>query len=478
MSLTQKIAKNTALQIGGKIISTALGLLAIAIMTRSLGALQFGWYATAIGFVQFVGIMADFGFAVTISNIMAEPRFEKRAVLNTLFTWRLITAVVIHGLAALVFLFFPYSWLVKQAVLIISLSFLAISLNNVFIGYCRAELKLWHATVADVLGRVILVGAVLAVAYTQTGFLPMIGATAAAALATVSYLYFKIGEVKLEINREISRDMFTKMWPTALAVMFNAVYLQGDRVILPLYTSQINVGLYSASYRVLDVVIQLSAILMGIVMPLITYSFARGEMANLRSRYQLALDWLALLLLPITVGMYVVAEPLIRFIASAEFSGAAYMMRGLSISIVGTCFGMVFGHVALAINRQKQALWIYGSDAILSLIGYFIFIPRFGVAGAIGVTIFSEIYAGVLLMILVIYYSGLVPKFWTLLKIALASAIMGILVKIIAMPSLLLSVLFGAAIFFLLTLLLRITSLKSLGQILKPRSIAESPELW
>ena len=50
MSLKRVIAHNTLIQIVGKTISVLLGLLAVAIMTRSLGVEQFGWYVTAAGF--------------------------------------------------------------------------------------------------------------------------------------------------------------------------------------------------------------------------------------------------------------------------------------------------------------------------------------------------------------------------------------------------------------------------------------------
>ena len=59
MSTARAIAQNTAIQISGKAVSTLLGLAAIAMMTRYLGVEKFGWYITAIGFLQFVGIFSD-----------------------------------------------------------------------------------------------------------------------------------------------------------------------------------------------------------------------------------------------------------------------------------------------------------------------------------------------------------------------------------------------------------------------------------
>jgi len=133
MTLTKKIFQNTIVQISGKIFSTILGLATVMIMTRHLGAERFGWYVTAVSFLQFIGILSDFGFTITTSNMLAEPRFEKRSLINTIFTWRFITALLFNGLAPLIILFFPYSREIKLAVAIISLAFFAIALNQVFL---------------------------------------------------------------------------------------------------------------------------------------------------------------------------------------------------------------------------------------------------------------------------------------------------------------------------------------------------------
>lgn len=467
------ITHNTAIQLVGKVVSTALGLLAVALLTRYLGLEKFGWYAIALGFTQFIGILADFGFTVTISNMLAEPKFEKRTVLNTVFTWRLITAGIMHGLAPFIFLFFPYPLPVKIAGFIISISFLAAALNNIFIGWYRTALAMWRATIAEVLGRVLLVAGFLIVSISKLGFYSMMIAVSLSAILSTLYLYFHVGKIKLEINREISKDMFYKMWPTALAITFNSIYLQGDRVILPLFATAETVGLYSLSYRVLDVILQVSAMVMGLIMPLITFAASRGLKEQFREQYQLALNMLSLLLLPIAVGIFTLAEPIMRLFVTSEFSQAKFILRGLSISIIGTCFGMVFGHVALAINKQKEVLWVYISDAIISLIGYLIFIPRLGALGAIGVTIFSEFYAGLLLMILTIYYSREKPKFFAVAKITLASLLMGLFITAWPNLPLLPAIIIGGGIYALLILAFRVVPIKTVISLFKREAFVE-----
>ena len=78
MSTTQKIASNTAVQVAGKIIATFLGLLGVGMLTRYLGAEQFGWYITTISFLQFIGICIDFGMVPVTAQMLSEPAFDKK----------------------------------------------------------------------------------------------------------------------------------------------------------------------------------------------------------------------------------------------------------------------------------------------------------------------------------------------------------------------------------------------------------------
>ncbi len=474
MSLHRTLAHSAALQIAGKALSTLLGFVAIAFMTRSLGTEQFGWYITASGFLQFIGIMSDFGFTVTTSNMLSEPEYDKQKLLNTAFTWRLITALFFQGLAPLVFLLFPYPSEIKMAVAVVSLSFFALTLQQVFVGYYRQKLEMLIPTIADIVARVLLVAGVAFAWYTKAGFITMMGAISFASLVGTIYLWSRMPSIKLSIDRAISKILFIKMWPTALSIIFNAIYLQGDRVILPLYVSQSEVGLYGAAYRVVDIIIQTSAIIMGIVMPLITYSWSRGDKTEFTKRAQLGLNMLALVIIPMLAGIFVLAEQIMLFTAGPSFAEAGIMLRWLSICIFGICFGMAFGHIILAIDRQREALWIYLTNAILSVVGYLVFIPRYGWMGAVGVTIFSEIYAGLGHTILTLYYSKTKFSFSIFFRICLASTVMGTVVYTLQPLPLWSSMILGALSYTVLIIVLRVTTLDQIKSLLSRTKVVDA----
>ncbi len=448
------LAKTTTIQLAAKLVSTLLGLIATLLMLRLLGPERLGWYTIASGYLQFIGIAGDFGFMLVTSTMLSEPAFDKTKVFNTMFSWRLITAVVLQGLAPLGFLLFSYRQPIPTAVAILSVSFFAVQLNQIFAGYFQAKLQNHIPLIGEVLSRIILLVGLLAFQQQfdvrwagESLFLPLVWLITGASVANSIYLFIRHGFFKLELDRAISRALFTKTWPTALCIIFNAIYLQGDKVILPLYEkSAYLVGLYGASYRVIDIITQIAAMLMATLLPLLTFHWSRGLKKEFEGYVQLSIEIMALLLLPMVGGLIALGTPIMSFVGPA-YSGGGPLLSWLSLAIIGIWLGTTFGHIALAINRQRQATYIFAGVAVLSLAGYFYFIPRNGLWGAVGVSVAAEALAGGALSLLVWKYSSIKLSFGRLSNIFLAAALMTALVYRLPIHNLAARILAGAAIY-------------------------------
>ncbi len=468
MSISRQIANNTAIQIAGKSLSTLLGLVAVAIMTRALGAEHFGYYATAIGFLQFTAILCDFGFTVNTAKLLSEPNFDKRQIFNNLFTWRLITALIFQGIAIGAIWLFPYNHEIKIAAAILTLSYIPNILNQVFTGYYQTKLKMSTVMAGEIFGRLVLVIGTALVACQNYGLLPMMAVVGLAAWIYTIYLWRQSGGIKLAINKQISQTIFKKMWPTAMAIIFNAFYLQGDRVLLPLYAPAADVGFYAAAYRILDIMAQVGFMTMGILVPLLAYSWSRLLKDDFKKYYQLSFDLMLILLLPMVAGTMAIAEPIMRLIAGPEFAGAGKILSLLAVSTLGVCFGTTYSMVAIAIDKQRLSTWICLVTAILSVIAYLVLIPRFGMYGAAYVTIGSEFFSGLGMFVLCARKTKLWPKFWTGSKILLASAVMGSVIYCVQPLNIVVSIFLGVIIYVLLVILFKIISPQTIKEVISP----------
>ncbi|OGH75492.1 MAG: hypothetical protein A3G00_01150 [Candidatus Magasanikbacteria bacterium RIFCSPLOWO2_12_FULL_43_12] len=405
---TRVIAHNTIIQIIGKIISVALGLLALGMMTRYLGQEQFGWYITVISFLTFAGILTDFGFIPVSAQMLSEPEHDKTKLFRNLIGFRLATAIIFLGLAPLAALFFPYPTIVKQAIALTAVAFIGVAINQVFFGLYQTKLKMHIPTIGELTGRIVLVVGLWLLINLKSGFIPIMMVVVLNSLSYTLILWIaakKYTAVSPAFDWAVWQTIMKKMWPVAIAIIFNVVYLKGDAIILSIFKSQSEVGIYGAAYRVIDILAQTAMMIMGVIMPLLAYNWSRNLKEEFKKYYQQAFDIIMLMAVPIIIGLIMLADKIMIFVAGSEFADASRPLQILAIAIFGVYLGAVFGHVAVAINRQKQTLWIYISDAILTLIGYLYFVPRFGMSGAAWMTVFSELYAGFLLWLTIRYYS-------------------------------------------------------------------------
>ena len=431
MSLSRQIAWNTLVQIIGKIASTGLGLVALGMMTRYLGTEQFGWYTTVISFLGFAGIVIDLGLIPVSAQMFGEAKYGQTTLLQNLIAFRLVTAVIFFGLAPGLAWFMPYPEEVKIAISFTTISFLAIAVNQVLTGFYQNELKMHLPVIGENIGRVVLVAGLWLLMREGASFLPLMAVISLSSVAYTAFLWIAAARIRpasLAYDPVIWKDILKKSWPIAVSIIFNVIYLKGDILLLSLYRPQAEVGVYGAAYRVLDILSQTAMMIMGVMLPLLAAAWTQGKKEDFRARYQTSFNVMMLLAVPALVGIMVLSVPIMRLVAGAEFEYAlsGRVLAILALAVFGLYLGAVFGHAAVAINKQKATMWIYISDALITLSGYLIVIPRYGLWGAAWMTVFSEVYAGLLLAYVVGRHVKHKLRLITLGKIILGSGLMGL----------------------------------------------------
>ena len=280
MRLLTKVAYNTIMQIISKVITALLGLAVVTIMTRYLGRTGFGQYTTIITFLSFFGIFSDLGLTLTTAQMISQPGADQNKILSNLFTLRLVSAVIFLGLAPLTVLFFPYDYIIKIGVLITSLSFLFASLNQILIGLFQKNLRMDKVSIAEIANRIFLLTGVAIAIRLDWGLWGILIMVIISSLINFLLLYlfsFRFARIKLDFDRLLWKKILKISWPLALTIIFNLIYLKADTLILSLIKTQAEVGLYGASYRVIDVLIIFPFMFSGLLLPILAGSWAAGK---------------------------------------------------------------------------------------------------------------------------------------------------------------------------------------------------------
>ena len=472
MSLTKSIAQNTFWQILGKIIGTFLGVITIGLLTRYLGQEGFGYYTTALAFMQFFGVLVDMGlYLVLLKEISANPEKENH-IFNNILTLRIFSAVLFLGGGALLIFAFPYPDIVKWSAVIVSVSFLFMSLVQILTAVFQKYLKMGLVALAEVVGRLGFLIVILLFIFYQ-GNLPalMLGNVANTFIYLV-ILWFLIKKyVKIQWSFDFGywKLVIKKTWPIALGIAFNLVYFRADTIILSLYKPAADVGLYGAPYKVLEILATFPHMFMGLVMPLLTAAWVANNLERFKNIMQKTFDFFMILVVPMVLGTLPLSGRLMRLIAGPDFIASGKILPILMLATGIIFLGTLFTYTLVVLDKQKSMLKFFFSAAVLSLIGYFIFIPRYSYFAAVWVTVIVELLIAISAWMMTRYFAKTKISFKTSLKSLLASLLMLVFIYLLINWPLWLLLPLAVLIYGLFMILMKGVDKKILTDIIKSK---------
>lgn len=429
MSLTKKIAHNTIIQIAGKIISTILGLFALALITRYLGRGGFGEYTTIVTFLTFFATIADFGLTLVTVQMISARGAEENKLLNNIFGLRLVSIIIVLLFAPLTISFFPYSPAVKLGVLIAFASFIFPALNQVIIGLFQKKLSMGRDVIAEIASRIILVAGIFLARYLGVGLNGILWATVASAAVGFLVHYFlalKFTAIKPEFDWTIWKQIFSKSWPLAITIVLNLIYLRADTLMLSIFKGTDEVGLYGATYKIIDVLTTIPFMFAGLILPILTAAWSDKAHDYFQRVLQKSFDFMALIAIPLIVGAQFLGQPIMTAIAGEQFADSGKILQILIFAVAAIFLGTMFSHAVIALDRQKNMIGYYVFTSLSAAAAYLILIPKYSYFGAAAVTVYSEVLIAIFSAVCVFKYSRFRPKILLSLKSLASAAIMGL----------------------------------------------------
>jgi O-antigen/teichoic acid export membrane protein len=451
MISAQSLAKNCTIQTIGKVLSILLGLVTIAIITRALGTEQFGEYTTIATYLQFFGILVDFGLTLTLLVMISENGANEEKIVGNFLGLRLVSGFFLFALAPIIILAFPYSSTIKQAVLFGAFAYFLMGGASLLVGVFQKHEAMWRAALGELINRLVLLITIAILAWFQFGVVAFV---AAAILANAVWFWLMIRFAKPFIlirpkfELPVWKDIIGRSWPIAVSIIFNLMYLKGDILILSLFRSQTEVGLYGVAYRIIDILTVLPMMFMGLLLPSLTHAWTNGHHDQFRSRLSHTFDIFMIAVIPIIAGAQILGTELITFIAGPGYEQGGDILKVLILAVFGVFIGTLFGHLVVALNKQRTMIFGYATAATLSLVGYFYLIPKYGMYGAAWMTVFSEVFIAIVTFVVVYKTSKALPHLGVFLKSVFAALLMSGFILVLPSMHVALDILFGALIYF------------------------------
>ena len=471
MFLIQRIGRNTLVHFCSKIISLFLNVFVFALIARYLGTAGFGDLTIVIAYLQGFAIFADLGLYMTFIQTLSLPNVDEEKIASNFFTIRLVSSIFLLSLAPIICLFIPrYSYIVKLGIAITAISFLFGSLTQLLTGFFQKKMEMLKVAVAEIISKVIFTCLMCLVLYADVGFLSILGVIVVGGFVNFILLYLfsrKFVKISLRFDKTIWRNAIKKTWPIGLSIILTTIYFKGDTIILSLFKSSEEVGIYGVAYRILEGLIMFPPIFMGLILPHLTLAWANKDAFTFKRIFQKSFDFFALVTIPLIVGVLFLAKPLMIFIAGSEFAASANPLRILIFATALIFFGSLVSHTIIAMDKQHKMLRFYCLAAIAALVGYLIFIPRYSYYGAAYVTIVAEFIITFSAFAIIKQASKFSPSLKIFRPVILSSLIMGFVLFIFNQANLFLSILVAIIVYLLVLYLLGGINKKMIRDIIK-----------
>lgn len=224
------------------------------------------------------------------------------------------------------------------------------------------------------------------------------------------------------INQQKIVDTFKSAYPFAIAGVLWILYYQVDVVMLKSLSTEQETGLYSASYRVLEMFSALPRVIFYVIFTrLAKYQVSDPE--KLPEQLYKAVRLLMLLVIPSVVIAGFLQTYLMDFIYGPQFVLAVRSLSVLLPSLAVKVFGTLSQQFLQATGHESRVPKILTFTATANIAVNALLIPTFASLGAAIATLLSECVLAIS-GLRMLHRIGYTKASWTIITIAIASFVL------------------------------------------------------
>lgn len=384
--IVQRFGRNVFYKALAEILSRLVYLFFFLYLARAYGNEIFGLFSFAFSYASIVVILVDPGLNLFLTREIAADPGKGPQLSGVVLGIKIVlscAALILSFLAALM-LGYEADTIVVLTAMTVALVFNAIMDFHiaVFNGYERMEfdlvVKLTNKTLITAFG-------ILSIS-AGASILEVTMVMAAATLLTNvlgSYLIGKqIFRERVTFDVRKSKDLLKASWPIALTMIFNALYLKIDVVLmskLSVPTSEI--GLYAAPARIIEILMFLPALVVAGAFPIFA-QLARGTQERFSAATAKVQKLLFVCATPIVVSLFLQAEGIIAFLYGEQYTASTPALQILSWSLLCIFLNFHFSGIFVVLNRQRVNAVFSGVGVVFCIAANLYLIPRFGYIGA------------------------------------------------------------------------------------------------
>jgi O-antigen/teichoic acid export membrane protein len=422
MSLSQKVAFNTVVQIVAKVVTVFFTILTTILLIGYLGKSGFGDYIYVITLVIMFGALADWGTAtIGVREAVKEEKRQGQIFANILVLRLLLSflaTILLIGFGLILPLQTDRPEVLRQVIMVASILLILNVLKTSFGIVFQAKLQMQKQALANIAtsGLIFLISWF----FVKAGF-GLLSLIVAYLLATgvgvlvAGFLALKTVKFVFVLNKELLTHLIKESLPMGAILLMFTIDNKIDTVMLGAIKGSESVGIYGVAYRVYDVLILGSAFLMNALLPVISrYADLKKWQTKLQQIYQKSFDVLLLMGIGVVGLVWWLAPLMVQILTQkrfVEFADAVWVLRILSLAMLIAYFNHLAGYTIVALGKQRPYFFVALIALIFNVFANLFVIPKFSYFGAAMVTILTEALVFLITTFFIFKLLKIVPSF-------------------------------------------------------------------
>lgn len=264
-----------------------------------------------------------------------------------------------------------------------------------------------------------------------------------------------------KIHYEIRKHMKPLLWLFAMAISIE-LYTVLDSTMLGFIKGDSAVGLYTAAIKVERMINTLILSVGVVLMPRLSFFISRGEMKKTAELVKTAYNYIFMLSVPATVGLFMLSDDIILLFSGSKFVMASQAMRIMTPIVILIPFSaMTNQQTLIPMGKEKLILISTCVGAVTNFTLNSVLIPRYAQNGAAVGTVLAETAVAIVCLINVRKYFDIRAIFRTIWQYFIAVLPIPLIVvwvsrwKLQYVIGMVLEITISAAAYFVILMLLR-----------------------
>jgi O-antigen/teichoic acid export membrane protein len=456
-----RVSKNTGMLLAGTMVRMVLSFAFIIYAARYLGVEGFGKFSLAQHYFELFLSLSATSLGILVTREAAKDTAWLREYLVPAVVMVTMLSVAAGGLLAGIARLIGYASDTRMAIYIAGIALLPGAVctlaEAIFVAFEKAEFVA-VGTAAESLLRTVLGFAVLMLGYGLLSLLVVLVATRFLMLLLYGVLLVR----RLPSGHwgwgPHAMGTLAGQWRVFAAENWlSTLYGNLDVVLLSIFHSEAAVGIYQAAWKLIRLGTVLAQSFATAVFPYISRLYVSSQDVFHQVNEQ-SLKYILASILPIVVGLTVLADRIILLIYDAEYTAAIPVLRVSAWILVPQFLNPFLSRVLFARGEQRQSLKVAAVGLASFLVLAACLIPGWAAVGTAWASLVSALVALACYLAFCFYRSGSARLLVILLRQGVATGALCALLYVMRAGQLLPVLAVGATLYVVLLFALRVVS--------------------